>query len=252
MSEEERNLTPPEASGAPPEPPAPQQPEEVLSDKLAETADEVTSGLQDLLPDRMPDEPVEQVSVEPSAEPGPPEEQAVEPVAEEAGIVLPPPEPVPPEAQPVPPLSTEEPAAAELPPAPAAGEKTKLVSATVAESTSDDRLMSMLAWLTMAILQLPIVSIIQLVSTSTKDRPFQRHHAITSLLFYVAGLAYEFVAVIVYTILGTLTLGCGFACLWVIFFVPQAFSLYFALQAYNGKLIELPILSNFARQQHWL
>jgi uncharacterized membrane protein len=252
MSEEERNLTPPEASGAPPEPPAPQQPEEVLSDKLAETADEVTSGLQDLLPDRMPDEPVEQVSVEPSAEPGPPEEQAVEPVAEEAGIVQPPPEPAPPEAQPVPPPSTEEPAAAELPPAPAAAETTKLVSATVAESTSDDRLMSMLAWLTMAILQLPIVSIIQLVSTSTKDRPFQRHHAITSLLFYVAGLAYEFVAVIVYTILGTITLGCGFACLWVIFFVPQAFALYFALQAYNGKLIELPVLSNFARQQKWL
>jgi uncharacterized membrane protein len=110
----------------------------------------------------------------------------------------------------------------------------------------------MLAWLTMAILQLPIVSIIQLVSTSTKDRPFQRHHAFTSLMFYVAGIAYEIVAVIVYTILGTLTLGCGFACLWVIFFVPQAFALYFALQAYNGKLIELPILSDFGRQQGWL
>ena len=32
------------------------------------------------------------------------------------------------------------------------------------ESTSDDRLMSLLAWLTMVILQLPIVSVIQLLS----------------------------------------------------------------------------------------
>ena len=46
---------------------------------------------------------------------------------------------------------------------------------------------------------------------------------------------YEILAAIVYTILGTVTLGCGFACLWVIFFVPHALALYYAFQAYNGK-----------------
>ena len=120
------------------------------------------------------------------------------------------------------------------------------------ESSSDDRLMSALAWLTLVLLQLPIVSVIQLLSPTTKDRPFQRHHAITSLLFFAAAIVYEVVAGIVYTILGALTLGCGYACLWVIFFLPHALGLYYALQAYNGKTIELPALSNFGRQQGWL
>ena len=112
--------------------------------------------------------------------------------------------------------------------------------------------MSALAWLTLVLLQLPIVSVIQLLSPTTKDRPFQRNHAITSLLFFAAAMVYEVVAGIVYTILGALTLGCGYACLWVIFFLPHALGLYYALQAYNGKTIELPALSNFGRQQGWL
>ena len=120
------------------------------------------------------------------------------------------------------------------------------------ESSSDDRLMSALAWLTLVLLQLPIVSVIQLLSPTTKDRPFQRNHAITSLLFFAAAMVYEVVAGIVYTILGALTLGCGYACLWVIFFLPHALGLYYALQAYNGKTIELPVLSNFGRQQGWM
>ena len=133
-----------------------------------------------------------------------------------------------------------------------ASEGPSAIAAAQIESNSDDRLMSALAWLTMVLLQLPIVSVIQLLSTTTKDRPFQRQHAVTSLLFYVAAIVYEFVAVIVYTILGALTLGCGYACLWVIFFLPHALGLYYALQAYNGKLLELPVLSNFGRQQGWL
>ena len=123
---------------------------------------------------------------------------------------------------------------------------------TSVESSSDDRLMSALAWLTLVLLQLPIVSVIQLLSPTTKDRPFQRNHAITSLLFFAAAMVYEVVAAIVYTILGALTLGCGYACLWVIFFLPHALGLYYALQAYNGKTIELPVLSNFGRQQGWM
>ncbi len=104
----------------------------------------------------------------------------------------------------------------------------------------------------MVILQLPIVSIIQLLSENTKNRPFQRHHAITSLLFYVASIVYEIVATVVFVILTTVTLGCGAVCLWVLFFVPHALALYYAFQAYGGKRIELPYLSNFARQQGWI
>lgn len=120
------------------------------------------------------------------------------------------------------------------------------------EGTNDDRLMSMLAWLSMVVLQLPIVSVIQLLSANTKDRPFQRHHAVTSLVFYAAAVVYQIVAVIVFTILTTATLGCGALCLWVIFFVPHALGLYYAFQAYGGKRVHLKYLSEWAQRQGWL
>ena len=121
-----------------------------------------------------------------------------------------------------------------------------------ADSTSDDRLMAALAWFSMVILQLPVVSVVLLLAEGNKDRPFQRNHAITSILFWVAAIGYEILAGIAYTILGLVTLGCGFACLWVIFFLPHLVALYYTLQAYNGKQFEIPVLSDFARKQGWV
>ena len=43
--------------------------------------------------------------------------------------------------------------------------------------------MAALAWVTMVILQLPLVSFVLLVAQGNRDRPFQRHHAVTSILF---------------------------------------------------------------------
>ena len=254
MPEEKPNNIPAENPGRANEVPAP---EEVLSDKLAEQADAVTSELRDLLPESSvaattvagASEIQEAQPVETSAEATPPGDESRdvtgEPIEPVGAADLPsasPQESAGSEA--LPPVAGEVPAAASEAPLMAAG--------TQIEPNSDDRLMSALAWLTMVPLQLPIVSVIQLLSTTTKDRPFQRHHAVTSLLFYAAAIVYEFVAVIVYAILGALTLGCGYACLWVIFFLPHALGLYYALQAYNGKLLELPVLSNFGRQQGWL
>ena len=177
-----------------------QAPEEALANKLAEQADAVTSQLRDLLPD--------------SRETGFPTAHPVEPAAETAGTLgeaLVPGDPSVAEDVPTEPLAKSadtgvpESVAAALPAAKQPDltpEAPLTVSETQVESSSDDRLMSALAWLTMVLLQLPIVSVIQLLSTTTKDRPFQRQHAVTSLLFYVAAIVYEFVAVIVYTILG--------------------------------------------------
>jgi uncharacterized membrane protein len=227
-----------------------QAPEDALADKLAEQADAVTSGLRDLLPDSRESGLPATHPVGPAADPvGTPSETRVPdepPVAEDV--------PTEPPAASVDSGTSESVAAA----SPAAtqpdlprGVPFATTGAQV-ESSSDDRLMSALAWLTLVLLQLPIVSVIQLLSPTTKDRPFQRHHAITSLLFFAAAMVYEVVAAIVYTVLGALTLGCGYACLWVIFFLPHALGLYYALQAYNGKTIELPVLSNFGRQQGWM
>lgn len=120
------------------------------------------------------------------------------------------------------------------------------------EGSDSDRLMAMLAWLSMVILQLPIVSIIQLAAESTRERAFQRHHAVMSLLFYVTAIVYEILASVVFTILTAVTLGCGALCLWVIFLVPHALGLYYALRAYNGNRVELPFLTEFAVKQGWL
>lgn len=120
------------------------------------------------------------------------------------------------------------------------------------EGSSDDRMMAMLAWLSMVILQLPIVSIIQLLSPNTKDQPFQRHHAVTALLFFGAAIVYEIVATVVFSILTAVTAGCGAICLWPIFFVPHALGLYYAFQAYSGKRLDLPFLTKFAEDQGWM
>lgn len=207
-----------------------ERPEDRLGDELGERADTVTQELRDLQDEMMPPEPASRPPVEPAAqEPVTGSEPDAEPAAFEPAPV------VPPVTEPGLEYSRSGSGANAAP-----------------EGTDDDRLMSMLAWLAMVILQLPVVSIIQLLSENTKNRPFQRHHAITSLLFYGASIVYEIVATVVFVILTTVTLGCGAFCLWVIFFVPHALALYYAFQAYGGKRVELPYVSKFARQQGWM
>lgn len=223
MSDQEREGHPPEPAPEPWSLEEPPRLEEELSQRLSDAAEAVTSELNDLQEALVP--------AEPAAVAG--DEQPFGPAEV---------------------LSQAEPESmpgmqAGLP----AGEPRVLPAAGPApEGTSDDRLISALAWLTMVILQLPIVSVIQLLSPTNKERPFQKHHAVTSLIFFAAAIVYEVVAGIAYAILGLVTLGIGFACLWVLFFVPHLIGLYYALQAYNGKRVELPILSDIGRSQGWM
>ena len=229
------------------------KPEEVLSEKVSDQAEAVIAELEELHESLAPAEPIAETVVEQVAEAETAVELAAEAVAapavESGEVVV---ETVGEQAAGIEEMA-EETAVVEAAalPGDTAGQMPK-PAAEVAESTSDDRLVSALAWLSMVILQLPIVSIVQLLSVTNRERPFQRHHAVTSLLFYAGGIVYEIVAGIAYVILGLLTLGIGFACLWVIFFVPHLFGLYFALQAYNGKRVELPGLSSFGRNQGWM
>ncbi len=213
-----------------------ERPEERLGARLGDTADSVTRELRDLQEELLPPEFV------PPATPG-----------------LPPVEPGPSVEQPAPDLNAGP--AQVRPPAEAPQANAPVNNAPGWSSrpnmagngsSDDDHLLSMLAWLSMVILQLPIVSVLQLVSTESRQRSFQRHHAITSLLFYAAAIVYEILATIVFVILTTVTLGCGAVCLWLLFLVPHALGLYYAFQAFGGKRVELPFLSAFARQQGWL
>jgi len=124
-----------------------------------------------------------------------------------------------------------------------------------AEVTSNDRLFAGLAY----IINL-IVPLLILLMEENKKRAFQRYHAIQALGLLVACFAYAIVLGMAQCVLGiilsalrsgflTSTLGCLFSLLG---FVPLAVSLYYAYQAYTGKMFEIPVVTQFMRQQKWL
>jgi uncharacterized membrane protein len=101
--------------------------------------------------------------------------------------------------------------------------------------TSDDKL-----WAALSYVFAPIVGIIVLLMEDKKSRPFIKFHAVQSI---VASIAFWIVA----TIITTVTIGFGGLCvpvLWLVF-------LYWAYQAYQGQMVNIPVLTNFIKGQNW-
>jgi uncharacterized protein len=101
-----------------------------------------------------------------------------------------------------------------------------------ANATDNDRLWAALAWIPVSPLW-PLVSILVLLLEDTKERPFVRYNAIVSM---VLGLALIPLSIV--------TLGCG-AIIYVVFF-------WWAFEAYNGKVVEIPVISDWVRRQGWV
>jgi uncharacterized protein len=102
-----------------------------------------------------------------------------------------------------------------------------------ADVTSDDKLWSLLAYVLT-----PIVPIIVLLMEDKKNRPFIKSHNAQAL---VVG--------IVNAILGiglgwTLVLSCVPLIVWLV-------CIYWGIQAYNGKSVEIPVISNWVKSQGW-
>jgi uncharacterized membrane protein len=101
--------------------------------------------------------------------------------------------------------------------------------------TSDDKL-----WAALSYVLAPIVGIIVLLMEDKKNRPFIKFHAVQSIVASVA-------VWIVVLIITTVTLGFGGLCaplVWLVF-------LYWAYKAYQGEMVNIPVVSNFIRQQGW-
>jgi uncharacterized membrane protein len=81
------------------------------------------------------------------------------------------------------------------------------------EATSDDKL-----WALLAYVLTPIVPVIILLMEDKKNRPFIRAHNAQALVIGVVNF-----------LLG----------------------IFWGIQAYNGKMVEIPVVSNFVRQQGW-
>ena len=103
------------------------------------------------------------------------------------------------------------------------------------EVTNDDLIMAALGY------PIPIIAVIILLLEEKKNRPFLRFHAIQAVALNVAlwGLIVVF---------STCTLGFGALCvpfLWLVTLWP-------AFDSYKGNYTEVPVITNFIKNQGWV
>ena len=104
-----------------------------------------------------------------------------------------------------------------------------------ADVTSDDKLWAALGY------PIPLIAIIMLFMEDKKNRPFIKFHAFQSIALWVVYL-------VLGTILSVVTFGIGGICVAVIWL---AF-LYCAYLAYQGQMFEVPVVTNFIKNQGWV
>ena len=104
--------------------------------------------------------------------------------------------------------------------------------------TDDDKLWGLLSWLPWVGW---ILAIIALLVEPQKDRPFVRYHAIQAL-------AVNLVLSVLLFVLSIVTLGiCAF-----IFPLVWLVLLYPAIKAYQGEWVEIPVVTDFCKNQGWI
>ncbi len=96
------------------------------------------------------------------------------------------------------------------------------------EVTSDDKL-----WAALGYIFSPVIPIIMLLIEEKKVRPFIKYHSVQSIAAFV-----------VIFVLATVTIGCGSILILVMF--------YWAYKAYQGEYFEIPVLTNFMKNQGWI
>jgi uncharacterized protein len=102
------------------------------------------------------------------------------------------------------------------------------------EVTSDDRLWGMLCFLLE-----PLVPIIVLLMEDKKSRPFIKFHAVPALIL---GIALAIIAGILAVIP---IVQCFAPLVWII-------PIIYAVKAYKGEYVKIPIITDFAKNQGWI
>ena len=103
------------------------------------------------------------------------------------------------------------------------------------EITSDDKLWAALGY------PIFIIALIMLFMEDKKKRPFIKFHAVQSL-------AANVVLWVAATLISLVTFGFGALCFPVVFLVL----IWPAVLAYQGKYFEIPVITKFTRNQHWV
>jgi uncharacterized membrane protein len=98
--------------------------------------------------------------------------------------------------------------------------------------TPDDRL-----WAALAYVLSPLGSVVIYLMEDKKGRPFIKEHNVQALILGLINVALA-------VALGWLCCGIGNLVLWGV-------CCYFGYQAYQGKSVEIPVLSQLVRDQGW-
>jgi uncharacterized membrane protein len=93
------------------------------------------------------------------------------------------------------------------------------------EITSDDKLWALLAYIFS-----PLVPIIIMVMEDKKNRPFLKAHNAQAL------------------ILGIIAVITSSFCIGILVWF---YMIYLGIQAYNGKIVEVPVITNLCKGQGW-
>jgi len=101
------------------------------------------------------------------------------------------------------------------------------------ESTSDDRL-----WVLLGYIFTPIVPVIVLLMQDKKDRPFIKSHNMQALILGV-------VEWVINVVLSFVVIGCITSVITIIL------NIYLGIKANRGETFDIPVISNFVRQQGW-
>jgi uncharacterized membrane protein len=107
------------------------------------------------------------------------------------------------------------------------------MSQATGDVTSDDKLWSLLAYVLT-----PIVPIIIYLMEDKKSRPFIRAHNAQALVVGIINL------IIGVFLSWTLILACVPLLIWLV-------CIYWGIQAYGGKYVEIPVITNFVKNQGW-
>jgi uncharacterized membrane protein len=106
-------------------------------------------------------------------------------------------------------------------------------AATPSEITDDDKLWSLLSWIT------GIVAIIVLLMEDKKSRPFIKYNAVLALAVLV-------VITVLVSILSAITCGIG-----AILMLAYIYPIYLGIKAFQGEVVTVPYISDFVVNQGW-
>ena len=116
--------------------------------------------------------------------------------------------------------------------------------------TDNERLLGGLSYLSQVIVP-AVLPVVLMLTDETQRSDYVRYHAVHGLALFVASEIYSLAVVIVFVVTGAIA--PVLTCLtWLLFLAPFVAMVYYGVQAFQGQRTEIPYLTRFLRDSHWL